>query len=893
MVEEKGGFVRGKGIKIYFAGSITGNKENNIFFELIDYLKEFGDVLDESAGWVGGDVKMERKEIYERDLKWLKESDVLVAEVSTPSHGVGFEIAIAKKLGKRVLCLAKSDKIISAIIEGSGLNVRKYKDTQEAKQIISEFMNIKDIKKANGKLIVFEGTDCSGKSTQIKLLMDKLGKEGKTTATLDFPNYSTPTGKIVRRYLDNEFGSANEIPAKVASIFFAEDRFAAKPIVDESMKNMDVTILDRYVESNMGHQGGKVRDKEKREEFFEWLRQLEYGNFKLNKPDAVVFLYMPPKVSAELMKDRIRKSEFHPGAEKLDGHEGNEEHMKNAAESYLHLAELYGWIMINCAPDGTINSLKTPEQIHDEIYEKLKMIFEYSRDDLKVLNYFFTNSFDKVFVSKNFHPEVWALMQGRYSRSKEGLRESFLQLLKEEPENYKMLVEEIDKTFGGQATKHATEKAIKFMEKWVLGYGHSSIAEGAVINIGIEGLSILATKVIEDNRLSSFCEKSTRYVSFNNSSFYIDEDLKNSEFFTEIRELLDYLFKTYENLHEPVLNYIKKAVPLQLGINSVAWERACAARRFDAIRYLLPTCTKTSLGWTVNARQLAHGISKLLSSPLKEMNELGEEIKKESSKVLPSLLKFADKSNYFIKTEREMLEFAKMIEVSNGNDERVKLVNGPENENHIIASILYRYKNQQFSEILEKVKLMSSDEKEAVFDAYLSNMGNFDQPMRELEHEDLCFDIIIDYGAFRDLQRHRICTQTNQLFNSDLGYDVPKDIANAGCEEEYRKAMNKAKEVFEKVRKKYPLQAQYILPLGYKKRFLITMNLREIYHLIKLRTIPLAHDSYRRIAYRVYEIMKEKYPLLSKYIVCNYSQEELGRLKAEEQTEKKRSVSDW
>ena len=758
-------------------------------------------------------------------------------------------------------------------------------------------MDGKEVKK--GKLIVFEGTDCSGKSTQINLLIEMLKSSGKTVTTLDFPNYSTPTGKVVRRYLDGEFGEANSIPAKVASVFFAEDRFASKPIIENALKNFDVVILDRYVESNMGHQGGKIRDAEKRKEFYEWETNLEYGNFNLPKPDAVIFLYMPAAVSAELLKNRTRKSEFHPGAEKLDGHEGNPEHMINAAEAYLQLANLYNWVKIECAPNETMSSLKTPDEIHKEIKDKIEILMRYSSDDLKVLNYFFTNINDAIFVSKNFHPEVWALMQGRYSRSGEGLRESFLQLLKEEPDNYRMLVEEIEKTSGGEATKHATEKAIKFMEKWVLGYGHSSIAEGAVIGIALEGVSILATKVIEDNRLSSFCEKSTRYVSFNNSSFYIDDDLKNSEFYNEIRELLDYLFKVYTELHEPVLKYVKSASPLKEGNIPAAWERACASRRFDAIRYLLPACTKTSLGWTVNARELSHGISKLLSHPLKEMNSIGIKLKEESSKVLPSLLKYSDRYNYIIKTDDEMKELAKVFirgsekQTDIKLDDKVKLVSRNINpEDKIISAILYRYSNECYEKIFERVKLMSFEEKEAVIDGYLSSMGSFDYPMREMEHEDFTFDIIIDYGAFRDLQRHRVCTQTNQLFTCDLGYDIPKDIINSGreYEEAYKIAMNKARDVYEKVRKKYPIQAQYLLPLGFRKRFLVTMNLREIYHLIKLRTTPMAHDSYRRIAYKIYESIKEKYPLLAKYITCNYSEEELGRLRSEEKIELKRNL---
>ncbi len=516
---------------------------------------------------------------------------------------------------------------------------------------------------------------------------------------------------------------------------------------------------------------------------------------------------------------------------------------------------------------------------------------EYSEDDKKVLNFFFTNLDKPIFATKNFHPEVWALMQARYSRSREGLRESFLKLLKEDPENFKKLKEEIEKTEGGIEAKHATEKAIQFMERWVLGFGHSSVAEGAVVGLCLEGISILATKVIEDNRLCSFIEKSTRYVSFDSNSFYLDKDLENSEFRDEVRELLDFLFKTYMDLHEPVLEYVKKVAPCDENTSIPAWERSCAARRFDAIRYLLPTCTKTSLGWTVNARQLAHGISKLISHELKEMKDIGIMVRDEATKVLPSLLRHAYKKYYFVKTEKDMQKLSKEIDIDDKNTDKVMLVRGPKDaDDVIVASILYRYKSEPFIKIMEKVKMMTPEEKERVFDAYLKNMEEHDNPMRELENAQFSFDIVIDYGAFRDLQRHRMCTQTNQLLTTNLGYDVPEDIENAGVADRYIEAMEKAKKLYEKIKERFPLQAQYILPLGFKKRFLLTMNLREVYYLIKIRTVPAAHESYRRIAYQIYKIMKENYPLLSKYMVCNYSDEELGRLKAEEKTEKLDSV---
>ncbi len=512
--------------------------------------------------------------------------------------------------------------------------------------------------------------------------------------------------------------------------------------------------------------------------------------------------------------------------------------------------------------------------------------------DGKIIDYFFTNRDGRIFGAKNMHPEVWALMQARYSRAKEGLRESFLSLLKENPENFKNLLSEIEKNDGGIRSKAAIDKAIQFMEKWVLGYGHASVAEGATVGLGLEGVSILATKTIEDNRLASYIEKSTRYVSFDGSSFYIDPKLEESEFFHEVKGLLDLLIGTYKELEGPVLEYVKKQVPFKEGDNKPAWERACAARRFDAIRYLLPTATKTSLGWTINARALAHAIEKLLSSPLAELNEIGEETKREAEKLLPSLLRFAEKNKYLFETNSRMI--ANGVSQNPGICKKsVLLVSGPENahaEELVLASIIYRFGNIPFKDAENMAREMSPDAREELFAKYLGKMGKFDYPQRELEHVQMTFEIVIDYGAFRDLQRHRMATQTIPPFTTDLGYDVPEDIIASGYGEKYKAAMDEAKRVFDIVREKLPIQAQYLVPLGYRRRFLITMNLREIHHFVKTRTTPLAHESYRKIAYRIFEETRKKYPLLSKYIVCNYTEEELGRLRAEIATEKREGI---
>jgi dTMP kinase len=216
-----------------------------------------------------------------------------------------------------------------------------------------------------GRIFVVEGTDCSGKGTQTDLLVARLKAENILCHKMSFPRYDTPTGDMLKRYLgkppyQQEFGPSDKVNPKLASVLYAEDRYATRGEMLEIINNGIHLILDRYVESNMGHQGGKIRNPKERLEFIKWLDNLEYGTFELPRPDKVIFLYMPHQVAIELKKSR-------PG--EADGHEANPEHLRNAEENYLQLANLFGWKRIDCAPDGTIKSLRTREDISKEVYK--------------------------------------------------------------------------------------------------------------------------------------------------------------------------------------------------------------------------------------------------------------------------------------------------------------------------------------------------------------------------------------------------------------------------------------------------------------------------------------------------------------------------------------------
>lgn len=218
------------------------------------------------------------------------------------------------------------------------------------------------------KLIVIEGTDCSGKETQADLLFERCQKEGIEIAKRFFPNYDSPTGKIIGGpYLGKshigsgyfEEGAVNVNP-KVASLFFAADRLYNIGEINQLLDQNINVLLDRYVQSNMAHQGSKISSKEARRAMYQFLEDLEYGLLELPRPDCVIFLHMPHEYALQLAANRN---------ELPDQHEASIKHLQNSEEAYLEMAELYDFEIIKCVTD---NRIKTKEEIHQEIYQLIK-----------------------------------------------------------------------------------------------------------------------------------------------------------------------------------------------------------------------------------------------------------------------------------------------------------------------------------------------------------------------------------------------------------------------------------------------------------------------------------------------------------------------------------------
>ena len=436
------------------------------------------------------------------------------------------------------------------------------------------------------------------------------------------------------------------------------------------------------------------------------------------------------------------------------------------------------------------------------------------------------------------------------------------------------------KSFQEIADELTEEKSSKFHEKWVVGYGHSSVAEHAVLSIAMENVSILATKVIEDNRLASYTEKSTRYQIFDRDKYFKPAKLMKSEFGKLYEDTANFLFDTYTELLPGVDKQMRQKFPKKSDEPAKMYEGIMKAKVCDVLRMMLPIATVTNLGMTVNARTLEYAISKMLSHPLAEIKEIGEEIKKVSQTVTPTLIKYAEPNEYLNEANRNLSKYAQKYlgkEKDLDDEKSVVLVDYDRDaENKIVAAMLYKFSHYSYKQALERVKGLNRVEKEKIVDNTIGKMGKFDSPLREFELADYTFDVLVDYGAYRDIQRHRMCTQTNQLVTTEHGYTTPDEIKEFGLEKEFTECMKRSQETFAKISQRFPLYAQYIVALAFRKRTLFNINLRSIYHFVKLRSSTKGHISYRRVAQKMYDEVKRVQPLLAKYIKVTKDKNEIN-----------------
>ena len=282
----------------------------------------------------------------------------------------------------------------------------------------------------------------------------------------------------------------------------------------------------------------------------------------------------------------------------------------------------------------------------------------------------------------------------------------------------------------------------------------------------------------------------------------------------------------------------------------------------------MPAATRTNLGLTINGRSLEHLLSKLYSSPLGELRALAAALHAEAQAIVPTLIKYAGENAYLSETPRAVAQLAEQLLLpteprltANG----ARLMCGPEDPlTDLTTAILYESTHQSVGALRAQIEPWPDERKMQVINAYMAGRGRFDAPGRALEHLSYTFEMMLDYGAFRDIQRHRMCTQAGQTLTCEHGYETPDEIDDLGHAAEYHAAMAMAAEAHGKLVEAHGEEAaQYVLPLAWRKRVLFTWNLREMHHFISLRSSRQGHTSYRRIAQACWRELNRVHPELA------------------------------
>ncbi len=488
-----------------------------------------------------------------------------------------------------------------------------------------------------------------------------------------------------------------------------------------------------------------------------------------------------------------------------------------------------------------------------------------------------------VFAVHGVDPEVQAYAMAKYSRSALSMKESLKEI--------------------------SEQKAEQFLNTFYFQYGHRSIADLAHIAMAVEKLSILAAIVLVDEQRWDGQERSTRYQNFKKSGYYLPEfgtGAQQEALHGQYRATADFLFSEYEGFTREMLAYYTSKVPRPAEMPEDAYTRTLRARAFDVARYLLPLATNTSLGQIVNARTLETQIARLLSSPYHEVRYLGELLKQAAGqpaynaqsewlrslvdeikqanpamgeraeqqllrpvKVAPTLVKYANRNEYEIKTREELAHAAAELMQGAAIAEAplVDLIEGGPVEVELAATLLYSACHYPYRQVRERVQAMTAAQRDEIIDLGLRHRGPHDELLRSFHSgQGFCFDILMDIGGFRDMHRHRRCTQIEQGFTSIHGYDIPDDLVTAGLKQRYQSAMQRVVDAQDRLSQAGSAEAaMYLLAMGFRKRTLFKMDFAEALYISELRSGPAGHFSYRSVAYAMYQAVSKKHPGLARY----------------------------
>ena len=532
---------------------------------------------------------------------------------------------------------------------------------------------------------------------------------------------------------------------------------------------------------------------------------------------------------------------------------------------------------------------------------------EFSSKEKKILSEHFSNTDRSVFAIITPRQVDRGALMSRYSRTDKSMRKIFLD-------------EFLQNKNRGE----------EFYNRVLIEYGDDSVAELGEAQIAIEGLTNIAVKKIEDRRIGlSYLEKSSRYVAWDKKingkyRFYRDPVLMKSKFADAYVDACNYDFEVYSKNIEPMIKYVREKYPiekyqfkdskdgkeklygklkLESDIKSAnfIYRGSTKAKALDILRGLLPASTLTNVGITGNGRAFEYLLTILFSSNLDEERALALQIKKELETTIKSFIRRSDDKygkalqKYLQKIQETSRIYSKKYTKTVARNKGLTKLVDYESEksaiNKIVSAILYEQSQSiPYYKISTDVKKMSNVQKNKIIQSFVKLRENRrHRPPRAFEMVEYTFDLINNFGMFRDFHRHRALTLERQLLSTDLGFTLPKELKIVGIDKEFKDCMNNSKQTFEKIRKQFPEQAQYVVNFAYNYPYFMHMNLREATHLIELRTVPQGHVDYRKVAQNMFKEINRVHPNLSKIIkFADMKEYDLERFESEKRTEAKR-----
>lgn len=523
----------------------------------------------------------------------------------------------------------------------------------------------------------------------------------------------------------------------------------------------------------------------------------------------------------------------------------------------------------------------------------------FTGDEQQILLRYFTNTDRPVFALKNLPEVVKGSLFARYSRTGKSLRRLFLD------EFYRG--EAMFDGPGAAVVETGTDRASEVFDRIFIAFGDDSVAQLGGAHVAVEQASNILTKVLEWGRLGAYLEQSTRYVSYADQPggryrYYREPAIAASAHAATYETELDAIFDLYKAAFKAGLAGYRERFPKEPDDTEDVWKATTRAKTLDALRGMLPAATVSNLGIFGTGQFFEQTLLRMRAHPLDEVRSVADAMLHELNEVIPVFLRRVEQPDRggvwsdYLRATREATAAVAQDLLEDEKPEPRGLVTltdfDPDAEEKLIAAILYTSSDLPEDQLRARAASLSNDERMRLVRAYAGERQNRrHKPGRALERFDYRFDVLADYGAFRDLQRHRMLTIEWQELTPQHGYEMPDDLKDLGIAPTFREAMDRSAALWEALRADATtsIQAQYAVCMAYRVRFVMQMNAREAMHLIELRSSPQGHPAYRAVAHAMHAEIAQVHPLVAELMThVDHSSVDLERLEAERSAERKR-----